>query len=229
MAKETTSENICQKRPLLSGGTPWPGDTWHVPPGPMPARPCRRSQFRHVAVATSLVDATSRCGACRQWGWRHVHVARACRQWGWRHVHVARACRQWGWRHVHVARGAGNGGGGMPATSPLGQRHGHVPGLATAARWCRHWPRRHVPRVAWPGGAATQKGSFLANIFRGDLFYHFIGAGGLFCQKFRGARGREIYHQSLPSPVLVVTPPPKAPAPPSPKTPGRSRPVPPKP
>jgi hypothetical protein len=50
---------------------------------------------------------------------------------------------------IHVARGAGNAGGGMPATSIPANRHGHVPGLTTAAGPCRHWPRRHVPRVAW--------------------------------------------------------------------------------
>jgi hypothetical protein len=50
MPKETTCENICQKRPLLSGGTPWPGDTWHVPPGPVPAGACRRWHRRHVRL-----------------------------------------------------------------------------------------------------------------------------------------------------------------------------------
>jgi hypothetical protein len=156
MSKETTSENIYQKRPPTSGGTPAPGDTWHVPPGPMAARACRQWGWRHVAVASSPADAISRCGACHQWQWRHVHVARPCRQWQW--------------RHVHVARGAGNASGGMPATSIPANRHGHVPGLTTAAGPCRHWPRRHVPRVAWGRGAATRRGSFLANIFRYGLF-----------------------------------------------------------
>jgi hypothetical protein len=26
---------------------------------------------------------------------------------------------------------------------------GHLPATVVAARPCRHWPRRHVPRVAW--------------------------------------------------------------------------------
>jgi hypothetical protein len=64
---------------------------------------------------------------------------------------------------------AANGGGGMSTWQGL-------PPMGVAA----------CPRVTWPGGAATQKGSFLANILRGGLFWHFIGAGGLFCQKFDG-------------------------------------------
>jgi hypothetical protein len=47
MLEKTTCENFCQKRPPTSGGTPWPGDTWHVPPGPVPAGPAA------VAVAGS--------------------------------------------------------------------------------------------------------------------------------------------------------------------------------
>jgi hypothetical protein len=29
--------------------------------------------------------------------------------------------------------------------------HARVPPMATAAGACWHWPRRHMPRVAWPG------------------------------------------------------------------------------
>jgi hypothetical protein len=32
---------------------PWPGDTWHVPPGPVPAGACRQCPRRHVAVPRS--------------------------------------------------------------------------------------------------------------------------------------------------------------------------------
>jgi hypothetical protein len=35
-------------------------------------------------------------------------------------------------------------------------------------------------------------GSFLANISAGGLFWHFIGAGGLFCQKFEEDGGEGI-------------------------------------
>jgi hypothetical protein len=58
---------------------------------------------------------------------------------------------------------AGSGPGGRP-----------LPALAQAARaTCR-----------LRKGAATQRWSFLAKIFRGGPFCHFIGAGGLICQKF---------------------------------------------
>jgi hypothetical protein len=60
-----------------------------------------------------------------------------------------------------------------------------------------------VPRVAWLGGAATQKGSFLANIFAGGLFWHFIDAGGLFCQKFSFGRVEVAAQQSLVDLFLV--------------------------
>jgi hypothetical protein len=45
-----------------------------------------------------------------------------------------------------------------------------------------------VARAAWPGGAATRRGSFLTKIFAGGLFWHFTHAGGLICQKFRFRR-----------------------------------------
>jgi hypothetical protein len=35
-----------------------------------------------------------------------------------------------------------------------------VPATATAAGACRHWPRRHVPRVAWPGVPSLVVGLF---------------------------------------------------------------------
>jgi hypothetical protein len=42
----------------------------------------------------------------------------------------------------------------LPATrmaaGPTTERS-HLPATATAAGAYRHWPRRHVPRVAWPG------------------------------------------------------------------------------
>jgi hypothetical protein len=52
-------------------------------------------------------------------------------------------------------------------TRPTGD---YVPATVTAAGACRRWPRLHVPRVAWPGGAATRRGSFLTKNFAGGLF-----------------------------------------------------------
>jgi hypothetical protein len=36
--------------------------------------------------------------------------------------------------------------------------NGNMPELGTAAGPCRHWPRRHVPRVAWPGVPPLSRG-----------------------------------------------------------------------
>jgi hypothetical protein len=75
---------------ILSKNTTWewrhpcPGDTWHVPPGPMPALPCRRSQTRHVAVATSPLPAVWPGGPCRLPQFRQGDVA-ACRHPRCRH------------------------------------------------------------------------------------------------------------------------------------------------
>jgi hypothetical protein len=44
---------------------------------------------------------------------------------------------------------AGVGIGGRPHSVQQRMWNGNMPGLALAAGWCRHWPRRHVPRVAW--------------------------------------------------------------------------------
>jgi hypothetical protein len=56
------------------------------------------------------------------------------------------------------------------AAGPTRPNGAYVPAMATAAGACRQWPRRHVPRVAWPGGAATHRGSFLTKFFAGGLF-----------------------------------------------------------
>jgi hypothetical protein len=49
-----------------------------------------------------------------------------------------------------VAALAANGDGGM-VTWPQGAAETYVPATATAAGACRHWPKRHVPRVAGQG------------------------------------------------------------------------------
>jgi hypothetical protein len=82
---------------------------------------------------------------------------------------------------------AGSPPGGMAhlawrrLTATVGRPHAGIanggrllPALAQAARATCRLAR----------GAATQWGFFLANNFRGGLFCHFIGAGGLMCQKF---------------------------------------------
>jgi hypothetical protein len=83
---------------------------------------------------------------------------------------------------------AGIGAGGRAhlakrlVTAPFARPHAGfrnggrpLPALAQAARvTCR-----------LAKGAATQSWSFLAKNFKGGSFCHFIGAGGLICQKFR--------------------------------------------
>jgi hypothetical protein len=58
-----------------------------------------------------------------------------------------------------------------------------LPALAQVAR----------ARCRLSRGAATQRWSLLANNFRGGLFYHFIGAGSLMCQKFLPRRSTMIF------------------------------------
>jgi hypothetical protein len=65
--------------------------------------------------------------------------------------------------------GVGDGGKGVPA-------------LAQAARaTCRLGK-----------GAAIQRWCFLTNFFRGGPFWHFVGAGGIMCQKFRRLRAKNV-------------------------------------
>jgi hypothetical protein len=144
MLEKTTCEIFCQKRPPTSGGTPWPGDTWHVPPGPVPAGPCRRYRCRHVVSVRPG-------GPCRHPRCRQGDVIRAATS-------------------PAATSPAANGNGGMVpprhlpatawcATSPAGNGNGGrgLPALAQAARaTCR--------------GAATRRGSFLTKIFAGGLF-----------------------------------------------------------
>jgi hypothetical protein len=66
-------------------------------------------------------------------------------------------------------QGAATGDGGM-VTWPSALNGDLRAGNGNGGRVCRHWPRRHVPRVAWPGGAATRRRSFLTNFFAGGLF-----------------------------------------------------------
>jgi hypothetical protein len=75
MIEKTTCENFLSKRTSCGWRHPWPGDTWHVPPGPMPAPPCRCCQTRHVAVATSPVTAVWPGGPCRLPQFRQGDVA----------------------------------------------------------------------------------------------------------------------------------------------------------
>jgi hypothetical protein len=64
-------------------------------------------------------------------------------------------------------------------TSADGRRRRHVPGnmpaLGMAVPPCRRSRR-----------AATLRGSLLTNIFRGGLFWHYVGVGGPMRQKFHG-------------------------------------------
>jgi hypothetical protein len=47
------------------------------------------------------------------------------------------------------------------AKRPLGPTlPGHMPAMGVAAPPCRHWPRRHVPRVACPGVPPLRRGLF---------------------------------------------------------------------
>jgi hypothetical protein len=103
-------------------------------PGPGGTCPCRRSHRRHVAM------------------WQHAATpiggrAHLVFSMPPPHAHAATLIR-------HLMH--------MPplslAAGPTGRMASDMPAMATAAGVCRHWPRRHVPRVAWPGGAATRRG-----------------------------------------------------------------------
>jgi hypothetical protein len=48
MSKRTTFEKKLIKKTTSEWRHPWPDDTWHMPPGPKPARGCRRWQHRQV-------------------------------------------------------------------------------------------------------------------------------------------------------------------------------------
>jgi hypothetical protein len=77
--------------------------------------------------------------------------------------HLPRRQGPQGLTAVTSRRRAGNGVGGKG-----------VPALAQAARaTCRLASR-----------AATERWSFLTKFFRGGHFLHYVGAGGLMCQKF---------------------------------------------
>jgi hypothetical protein len=64
---------------------------------------------------------------------------------------------------------AGHGIGGRGATGPPAHLPSTMPGLALAAPSCRLWPRRHVPRVAWPGVPPPRGGLFWQKISQGVL------------------------------------------------------------
>jgi hypothetical protein len=82
MPKETTSENICQKRPLLSGGTPGPGDTWT----------CRHPHWRQ---ALPRGHAATPIGGRPHSGWFH-------RPWRWPTLPRGHAATPTGGRPCHV-------------------------------------------------------------------------------------------------------------------------------
>jgi hypothetical protein len=141
MLEKTTCEIFCQKGPPVGGGTPGPGGTC----------PCRRSHRRHVAwrggrgpcgsmppppmAASSMPPPPLAAGPTLSCSMPPPHA------------HAATLIR-------HLMH--------MPPLSLAAgpSRHSHSPPHAYAATLiggrahpsaCRHWPRRHVPRVAWPG------------------------------------------------------------------------------
>jgi hypothetical protein len=76
----------CQKGPplkfLSKETTPgwrhvWPGDMWHVPPGPTTARGCRQCQNWHVTWQVTLSTLVSGGGPCRLGRCRQGDVAHA--------------------------------------------------------------------------------------------------------------------------------------------------------
>jgi hypothetical protein len=77
MLEKTTCEKILSKTTPYEWQHPWPGDTWHVPPGPVPAGPCRRCQTRHVAVGRRRSRPFGQGGPCRLHGSRHAELAAA--------------------------------------------------------------------------------------------------------------------------------------------------------
>jgi hypothetical protein len=147
------------KRTSCGWRHPWPGDTWHVPPGPVPVGPCRRSHRRHVA----WLGGSGHVAACRHPHWRQALLCSmpppplAARPWlcasaGSRGQGATSSCRHRGRRQGPPGRtngraGNGNGGRGLPA-------------LAQAARATCRLAR----------GAATRRGSFLTKNFAGGLF-----------------------------------------------------------
>jgi hypothetical protein len=125
MSKKTTCENLCQKRPPTSGGTPWPGDTWHVPPRPVAAGPCRRCHRRHVGSGRPG-------GPCMP----------GCRQWWWRHGHATSPAAN------------GGGGMVLPRHLPPMVMAAWCCHLTSIYRipGCRRWQRRQGPAATGPGG-----------------------------------------------------------------------------
>jgi hypothetical protein len=81
--------NYLLKRTLTEWRHPWPGDTWHVPPGPVPASSCCRWHFRQVAVRTLPLAAVRLGGPCCLWGCRQADMA-PCRQRHRRHAATPR-------------------------------------------------------------------------------------------------------------------------------------------
>jgi hypothetical protein len=145
MLEKTTCENFCQKRPPAA----WASAGKPLPPFASPA-----------------------CGLA----WRQ-RATSACRHAHWRHVllpplPLAACPLATNLPPCPLAARplAATPIGGMSLLHRLTEGDGRVPALPLAAGACRQRPRRHVPRVAWPRGAATRRGSFLTKIFAGGLF-----------------------------------------------------------
>jgi hypothetical protein len=134
MLERTPSENFCQKGPAVGGGTPGAGDTCPLPPGPLPAGPCRRWHRRHVAWRGDGGRAWRRQAACRHPHWRQVAGQGPCRHRHWRQVGHAATPTGGRWqggacRHPHWRQVAGRG----HAATPNGGR-----GTRRLPRGCRH-------------------------------------------------------------------------------------------
>jgi hypothetical protein len=176
MPKETTCENICQKRPLLSGGTP----------GQATRGTCRLGHRRQAPAAVRITGMCPGVGAPGHISMPPLPLAAGPTPCSMPPLPLAAGPTPCSMPPLPCSMPPLPLAAGPHPTSFVFsiRTEADMPAMPSAAGPCRHRPRRHVPRVAWPGGAATQKGSFLANIFAGGLFWHFIGACGLFCQKF---------------------------------------------
>jgi hypothetical protein len=108
-------------------------------------------------------------------------------------------CRHPHWRHALVLQHAATPIGGRAlllqhAATPIGGR-AHPAGRlrtetdmpTTAAGACRHWPRRHVPRVTWPGVPPLVGGLF-DKIFRRWSFLAFQSRRWSYVSKIPPAR-----------------------------------------
>jgi hypothetical protein len=150
MSKETTSENICQKRPPRSGGTP----------GQATRGTCRLGRCRQGPAANAHAGMLPFHAGMSRWQRVASVIAGtlACFETLFDTENKPLktrvpppplpACATWTCRACHWREG------------PLRCWHGNMPGLALAAGWCRLWHWRHVPRVASAGVPPFAGGSF---------------------------------------------------------------------